>query len=208
MLTNLMQIRIYHGKLVEKLHNSCMQPNEDLPLSNRYFQFSILESTINSISGLISDCENILKNQAIRDQFSEIANHFPLNHDPLNNISGDIPTGPRDDHEIRQPATELFEKVAAKEQEDAYQPVLVNFYAHWCGFSKKLMPVWDQLEKELDDVKVVKMECTKKQNFCRRFGVAGYPTIILFHKDKMHTYSDGNRSFNKIKAWVDEITKS
>jgi len=83
-------------------------------------------------------------------------------------------------------------------------PVLVKFYAPWCGHCKSLAPTWEKAATNLKGlVKVVKVDCTTEQALCGRFDVKGYPTLKLF-KDKAKTvvpYEQG-REANQIIRWA------
>ena len=61
----------------------------------------------------------------------------------------------------------------------------VKFYAPWCGHCKGLAPTWEELGVELKtEMTVAKVDCTKEKMTCKRFGVRGYPTLILLKNPK------------------------
>ncbi len=77
------------------------------------------------------------------------------------------------------------------------------YYAEWCGYCHKLMPIWDELEgSELKKiVEFHKYECDKNKGLCMNEGVQGYPTIILETNGKKITY-EGDRSKEDLIRFV------
>ena len=65
-------------------------------------------------------------------------------------------------------------------------PLLVDFYADWCGPCKTMEPVIKDIADELHDkLKVIKINTDKNQQVSQAYGVQGIPTFILFHKGKI-----------------------
>ncbi|MEM7549615.1 MAG: thioredoxin [Bacteroidota bacterium] len=60
-------------------------------------------------------------------------------------------------------------------------PVLIDFYADWCGPCKMLSPVVQEVAKELSGkIKVVKIDVDKNQNISTRYGIQSIPTLMIF----------------------------
>ena len=65
-------------------------------------------------------------------------------------------------------------------------PVLVDFYADWCGPCKTLAPIQKEVKGELGDrLRVVKVDVDRNQEVAGRYQVRGVPTMILFKNGKV-----------------------
>jgi thioredoxin 1 len=64
-------------------------------------------------------------------------------------------------------------------------PVLIDFYADWCGPCKMLGPILKQVKEELGDtIKIVKIDVDKNQSIASKYQVRGVPTMLLFKDGK------------------------
>jgi len=75
-----------------------------------------------------------------------------------------------------------FDRVIA----DAQVPVLVDFYADWCGPCKMVAPIMDELARSrMGSVLVAKLDTDRNQQVARRFEIASIPTVIVFRNGKV-----------------------
>ncbi|MPN57704.1 Thioredoxin 1 [bioreactor metagenome] len=75
----------------------------------------------------------------------------------------------------------LSEDSFQEEVLESKTPVLVDFWAPWCGYCTKLSPVFDELATELGDkVKLVKVNVDENRKLTEKQGVMSLPTVLLY----------------------------
>ena len=76
--------------------------------------------------------------------------------------------------------TEVTDNNFAAEVLEATQPVLVDFWAPWCGPCRIIAPHLEELDSERDDLTVVKMNVDENPQTAAKYGIMSIPTLILF----------------------------
>ncbi len=84
-------------------------------------------------------------------------------------------------------------------------PVVVDFWAEWCGPCKAIAPVLEELAEELaGKVKIAKLDVDENQSLAAQFGIRGIPTLLIFSGGKIVEQIIG---FRQKQALLDTISK-
>ncbi len=80
------------------------------------------------------------------------------------------------------------------------KPVLVDFWASWCGPCRMVIPVVEQIAEENEDIKVVKVNVDEEQELAAQFGVMTIPTLMIVKNGEITNKSVGVKNKKQILA--------
>jgi len=84
------------------------------------------------------------------------------------------------------------------------KPVLVDFWAEWCGPCKMIAPILDEVSKDYGEkVQIAKINVDDNQQVPAKFGIRGIPTLILFKNGAVAAQKVGALSKSQLTAFLD-----
>lgn len=85
----------------------------------------------------------------------------------------------------------------------ADKPVLVDFFATWCGPCRQMLPLVTELSEELNDtVKIVKLDVDEAPNTAEKYEIQSIPTMILFKNGQVKAMHNGASTKAELQSWI------
>lgn len=85
---------------------------------------------------------------------------------------------------------------------EASKPVVVDFWAEWCGPCKMIAPSLEEISNEMDTVDIVKVNIDENPDIAAQFGVRSIPTLMLFKNGAPASVQVGAAAKSKLVDWI------
>ena len=97
----------------------------------------------------------------------------------------------------------IKEDAFEKEVTNSSIPVLIDFWAEWCGPCKEIAPILEEISGEMEDkIKIVKINIDENPNIPNQYGVQSIPTMIIFKKGEPIATKVGSVIKSELVTWI------
>ena len=84
------------------------------------------------------------------------------------------------------------------------RPVIVDFWAEWCGPCKMIAPSLEEISNEMDNVRIAKVNIDENPDIAAQFGVRSIPTLMIFKNGEHADTMVGAQSKSKLVDWINK----
>ena len=91
-----------------------------------------------------------------------------------------------------------------EEIKNSQLPVVVDFWAEWCGPCKQIGPILEEIaESKKDKLKIYKLNVDENPEIPQKYNIRGIPTLLLFKDGKLLDTKVGSLPKNMLESWLD-----